>query len=683
MLSFYFTFLFLNLQIIGLKQGCASLSNLSFVITKNRGDISFGIIALALQHDKGCYLPSFQLDSSRDAIENITEILENECPASVSACVTEYGLGSRKRGVTMIAKHIDDLNNPNGWGFHEHIFKLIITDSLNNNEKSGSLLSISNADDEDEDMDDDDNDNLASIVTNSIIKNRRLSQNRSGKNINIDSPFQNLLTQLEKDVPKYYIHIPDKVILSLCNKRVRFNYWQRHLIGLTRFDQQILEDEYVRDLKTEDLQKPSDFKVRIFCGFDPIRVDPSNVEQKALSLYIYSRQSGRLIKYTPDARNLLKLTASGTMYAQAMTCIVDDYQGKIPLNPTKQDVAFSEKQNGDILGENLYAWTSAIVNAYYKFHLETKFANKKGELTEEVRGYTETIAKKNKNDQYGRTLRGLGDDAADFTRLDGIIWGKLMGKVNGRWKAAEEIDGEDTLYQIVQPKVRTERGKSSSAKKKAKTPSSTKKRKITKRAKTKAKMNTSFLELSDGEIEDEGNEFMPNDDDDFDDFELTPQEILPSQAVTKAEGLEIQRLKNDLEMAKNLNEKQQHDLQKLHVIKEGLQATVENHNLHDQVNTPETQAPMPQLSSGDKDYKYVMLEEVKNNLQDENDRLQQEIDYIMGQFEEKEKKLRADMDYLTKKQAAMEKKLQAERQLRLSVEEELKALEDNMKVQRS
>ena len=92
---------------------------------------------------------------------------------------------------------------------------------------------------------------------------------------------------------------------------------------------------------------------------------------------------------------------------------------------------------------------------------------------------------------------------------------------------------------------------------------------------------------------------------------------------------------------------------------------------------------MPQLSNGDKDYKYVMLEEVKNNLQDENDRLQQEIDYIMGQFKEKEKKLRADMDYLTKKQAAMEKKLQAERQLRLSVEEELKALEDNMKVQRS
>ena len=60
------------------------------------------------------------------------------------------------------------------------------------------------------------------------------------------------------------------------------------------------------------------YKLRIFAGFDRMRIN-NPVEVKSASLSVYSRQSGRLIKYEEDGRFFLGLNASGTMYAQGLT----------------------------------------------------------------------------------------------------------------------------------------------------------------------------------------------------------------------------------------------------------------------------------------------------------------------------------------------------------------------------
>ena len=61
------------------------------------------------------------------------------------------------------------------------------------------------------------------------------------------------------------------------------------------------------------------YKLRIFAGFDRMRINNPDEPGKSASLSVYSRQSGRLIKYEPDGRFFLGLNASGTMYAQGLT----------------------------------------------------------------------------------------------------------------------------------------------------------------------------------------------------------------------------------------------------------------------------------------------------------------------------------------------------------------------------
>ena len=60
------------------------------------------------------------------------------------------------------------------------------------------------------------------------------------------------------------------------------------------------------------------YKLRIFVGFDRMRLNDPD-EGHSASLFVYSRQSGRLIKYEPDGRFFLGLNASGTDYAQGLT----------------------------------------------------------------------------------------------------------------------------------------------------------------------------------------------------------------------------------------------------------------------------------------------------------------------------------------------------------------------------
>lgn len=96
----------------------------------------------------------------------------------------------------------------------------------------------------------------------------------------------------------------------------------------------------------------------MFCGFDAKAMNDKK-EKKCASLYLHSRQCGRLINHHIDARTLMGLNAGGTvslsndstnglsishsslstssqMFCSGLRVIIDDFDGHLPLNPTKQ-----------------------------------------------------------------------------------------------------------------------------------------------------------------------------------------------------------------------------------------------------------------------------------------------------------------------------------------------------------
>eukprot|EP00578_Thalassiosira_sp_NH16_P032516 CAMPEP_0181079674 /NCGR_PEP_ID=MMETSP1071-20121207/2156_1 /TAXON_ID=35127 /ORGANISM="Thalassiosira sp., Strain NH16" /LENGTH=144 /DNA_ID=CAMNT_0023161093 /DNA_START=189 /DNA_END=623 /DNA_ORIENTATION=+ len=124
---------------------------------------------------------------------------------------------------------------------------------------------------------------------------------------------------------------------------------------------------------------PGSYLLKVYLGFDRYRI--ANPEtgfrtQKACSLYTYSRASGRMVKYEPDARSTLGLSYGGTVFCQAMTVIIDDVEGRLPLDPTKQGLAFGNQAQGHVHEANLYDMVSCVAKFWYKHHLD-KFDGRK------------------------------------------------------------------------------------------------------------------------------------------------------------------------------------------------------------------------------------------------------------------------------------------------------------------
>lgn len=122
------------------------------------------------------------------------------------------------------------------------------------------------------------------------------------------------------------------------------------------------------------------YEIKVSIGFDPVRANPyagrnsgddsgSFIGGQACSLLIFSRISGRLFLKHDDARGVLRLNNSGTSYCQGLTVIVDDFEGHLPLTPTKESLAFGMEEYGKIHERNLYAWLGALANVYWtQFH---------------------------------------------------------------------------------------------------------------------------------------------------------------------------------------------------------------------------------------------------------------------------------------------------------------------------
>lgn len=219
---------------------------------------------------------------------------------------------------------------------------------------------------------------FAVILDNVTYGDRHYSKNGTS------SQSADPIKDLRSEIPRTYLHIPAGFDFRIGNSNMNrekliFDYWPQRLVELSSFSVHV--NENVPWHHGDD--EVHGYKLRVFAGFDRMRINSFD-EVKSASMYVYSRQSGRLIKYEPDARFLLGLNASGSMYCSGLTIIVDDIHGKLPLNPTKQDIAFGEQANGDVHKDNMYTWVGAVTKFFYDHHL-LKFSQKKADLTQKIK----------------------------------------------------------------------------------------------------------------------------------------------------------------------------------------------------------------------------------------------------------------------------------------------------------
>jgi hypothetical protein len=348
---------------IGLKQGCACLSDLSLICTKSDyKTFQLGIIAKSLQTETSVLLPSLVFKSASTIREELIAWLNGN--ESIQQTVQQYGdEGDLQDAITRVENHFiklqdDYCDHPNVFGLFLHQVK---------QGKGGS------------------------------------SSNRSG----------GLLDELAEDLPHRYLHIPDTVRIAVREKRVQFNYWQIRLVEMTEFklfvnpSVWLRDDDYWLDGRWSG-NAPNHKAFRLYIGFDALRVVDKNLDSNP-HLYIYSRSSGRKIVKYKDARNVLDMGAAGSTYSQGLTILLDDCETSLPLNPTKQDTAFADCSTGEIFQKNLYMWIKASVRVYYNRYWEVLYHKKKTLLTEALRALVpaikafnpETLSKSMAESNYG------------------------------------------------------------------------------------------------------------------------------------------------------------------------------------------------------------------------------------------------------------------------------------------
>lgn len=414
---------------VGLKQGCATLSDCSIVLTRNLKTVEFGIIAKGLQSSQGVYLPSFAF--------NIREIIPST--AEMGDRVRKWL--SKNPDIFKVLGHafgpsvdvIDEVTQfatslwKGPWQHDDHVFLLILC-------------------------------NLKKNCDVHIPPPHEL----------IDSviPAKVFIRDIKAMLPEYYINLPSEGMFdfTIDKERIDFSFWQHRLVELTKFEVNIPTEQPFPSLPKEDWDQPGDgtYKMNIYCGFDAQRVDQNMRLKEGTStcnLYIYSCQAGRLIKKEMDARHMLGLPAGGVDFTQGLTVIINDVAGKLPLTPTKDSIAWSEQKNGAIHQNNLIAWTGAVTHFFWNHH-KNKFASKgKGQKVKEILKNTiRSFALEDKTDIV--TFTG-GIDDAQFNHFDGIRWKRVEPNYDNRWKIRKVIPqnndptkGPDTLFTITSDRVK-------------------------------------------------------------------------------------------------------------------------------------------------------------------------------------------------------------------------------------
>ena len=401
---------------VGLKQGCATLSDLSFVLVKNGSnrDIELGIIAESLQREEGCFLPSFKFsndkrDGSSTLKKQMLSTFSKTSNADVSRCIARYGKVSSGSvddlvvGVERLCQHFDHICK-----FHNnsHVF-LVIMNSVHHG--------------------------LTEEYTQNSMwgAQQKLTVNK-------------LMRDLLKEIPKTYLHIPQSFDFTIGQEKAEFKYWPERMVCLSSFTVDVNPKIPWQQKMASECSES--YQLRVFIGFDGMRITDTECTKEA-SLYIYSRQSGRLISHHADARTRLGLSAGGTAFCQGLTVIIDDFGGQLPLNPTKQEVAFGEELHGAVHRENLMAAVGGVVHFFYNFHLR-KYNDRKTDLTRKIAAFGDELMEED------RDLKTL--DSSDLTTYE--ISFKTVGKsIRADRNSAKEIVGADTLYVLQEEKKRSKK----------------------------------------------------------------------------------------------------------------------------------------------------------------------------------------------------------------------------------
>ena len=396
---------------VGVKQGCATLSNLSFVLSRNNYTFSIGVVAFALQKHSGIYLPHYEFTWDPDIINTLSasqsqshsqsqlnaslqNFLSNQLykicteDKAVSNQIKVYGEGKLTSGVHRLMQHFYRMTN-DLWSIQHnpHIFSLVI-----HNLKHGQVLDQHQHD-----------------------ESRETRQN--------NHVTKGFLTQIHEKLPKHYLHVAHSFDFQVGGKRVVFAYWQRRLCEMAKFTVVIDKKD---PLNTELLQLYAKDKVpnhdyhslNVYLGFDAMRCgDKSNKGNKCATIYYHSRRAGRLIKHHRDARGELCLSSGGTQYCQGLTIIVDDSDGSLPLNPTKQDFAFGEKTHGETWLWNMKLWIAGITKVYYNHHLEN-YDGLKTTLTAHIEALANTAQEL--TDDGEQDFDSI--EECEFSSFEGMSW---------------------------------------------------------------------------------------------------------------------------------------------------------------------------------------------------------------------------------------------------------------------
>jgi len=347
-------------------------------------------------------------------------------PKTWGRAVREYGDFNLQNGIDQSLRHMDILLTHKDWRDCENVFAVVLTnlkhaafdDNNNNNRDDGNVVIEVGG-------------NGAAVRARrhnqvSAVAAQEHEQRQTivyhevqdGGEDEEDEDAQrsvSLLTTLREKLPYLYLHLHD-LDVQVQGKPIESIYWERRLAELSMFELQISQTELWSKIRKAryspsnvksvyDIDNPSQI-VRFFCGFDPYRCqnqwgaggstnaeDGKNNNEKdgnnhkinamtsvpgggmdsggnnaAMKIYLYSRESGRLIKVQNDPRNEVGLSGGSTDYCQGLTVIVDDYNGTLPLNPTKQDTAYGHSKHGQTHAANVKEWTSAIAHFYWNYH---------------------------------------------------------------------------------------------------------------------------------------------------------------------------------------------------------------------------------------------------------------------------------------------------------------------------
>jgi hypothetical protein len=368
------------------------------------------------------------------SLDEVQEKLEDHCanfPETWGAAVRAYGDDHFGDGIDRCLHHMDLLRTHRDWRDSDNVFAVVLAnlkhaafngEEENNEDPENELIMVGG-------------DPGASSM---VRRGSNSTQHRSGTNratyhtvqrggdSDVDEDAQrslSLLKTLHDKLPYLYLHLHD---LDICveNKAIESIYWERRLAELSKFELQLSQTELWSKIDKKryshnnmensvyTVTHPEE-TVRFFCGFDPYRCRAQHLSKvdkegalddavmsyvpggstsggitpmgnnSAIKIYLYSRQSGRLIKVQNDPRNEIGLTAGSTDFCQGLTVVVDDYNGTLPLNPTKQDTAYGHSKHGQIHAANLKEWTAAISHFYWNYHY-SRFENSKVAVTQAV-----------------------------------------------------------------------------------------------------------------------------------------------------------------------------------------------------------------------------------------------------------------------------------------------------------